>query len=347
MSAPAAAEPITPAAFAAAMAALGPFEPAPRLALAVSGGADSLALAALAARWAASRGGRGIALTVDHGLRPAAAAEAEWVAAAARRLGLDHRTLRWRPPRASVGQAEARAARYRLLEDAAAEEGSLHLLLGHHRDDNARTVAMRRRRGDGPGLAGIPALRELDRVRLLRPLLGFPAVRLRATAATLGHGWIEDPSNRDPRFERARTATGADVPATAPRAALEAAAAAWLAGALRREPGGGFGCDLGAWEALEVTLAGEVLARLVTTAGGATRPPGRARVLEAARRLRAGQARLTLAGAMVGRAGQRLVASPDRSTLNSEAFRAKRAYPLAAAPFAGSHVVTDAAILIC
>jgi tRNA(Ile)-lysidine synthase len=329
------------------MAALGPFEPAPRLALAVSGGADSLALAALAARWAASRGGSGIALTVDHGLRPAAAAEAEWVAAAARRLGLDHRTLRWRPPCGGVTQAEARAARYRLLDEAAAAEGCLHLLVGHHRDDNARTVAMRRRRGDGPGLAGMPAVRELDRVRLLRPLLGFPAVRLRATAATLGHGWIDDPSNRDSRFERVRTASGEDVPATAPRAALEAAAAAWLAGALRREAHGGFWCDLGAWRALEASLAGEVLARLVTTTGEAMRPPGRGRVLDAARRLRAGEARLTLAGAIVGRAGDRLVVRPERATCLEARVSAERPYPLAPAPFGGSHVVTDAAILIC
>ncbi|MFP4360257.1 MAG: tRNA lysidine(34) synthetase TilS, partial [Alphaproteobacteria bacterium] len=164
------------------MAALGPFEPAPHLALAVSGGADSLALAVLAADWLSARGGRGTVLTVDHGLRPAAAAEAVWTADMVARLGLAHRTLRWRRPRGlRVTQASARVARYRLLEAAAAEAGCLHLLLAHHREDNARTIAMRRRRAAGPGLAGMPAVRELDRVRLLRPLLGCARARLRAT----------------------------------------------------------------------------------------------------------------------------------------------------------------------
>ncbi|NBB71947.1 MAG: tRNA lysidine(34) synthetase TilS, partial [Alphaproteobacteria bacterium] len=283
--------------------------------------------------------------TVDHGLRAAAAAEACWVAAAAARLGFAHRTLRWRrAPGRRATQAGARDARYRLLEDAAAERGCLHLLLGHHRDDNARTVAMRRRRAEGPGLAGMPAVRELDRVRVLRPLLGFARARLRATAARPGYGWIEDPANRDPRFERTRVAASAVAPAVEERRALETAARAWLARHLHREAGGALAFDAAAWDRAPRGLAAEVLARAVATVGGTTPAPGRGRVAAAVRRLDAGRTRLTLAGALVGRARERLVVAPERSTLQSPASKQTA---LAGAGFGGSHVVSDAAILIC
>ena len=344
-TAPAAAEPVTAGEFAGAMAALGPFEPAPHLALAVSGGADSLALAVLAADWLEARGGRGTVLTVDHGVRVAAAAEARWMADEAARLGFAHRTLRWRrAPGRRATQARARDARYRLLEDAAGALGCLHLLVGHHRDDNARTIAMRRRRrAEGPGLAGMAAVRELDRVRLLRPLLAFAPARLRATAVRPGRGWIEDPANRDPRFERTRVAASAIAPAVEERLALETAARAWLARHVRREAGGALALDAAAWERAPRDLAAEVLARAVTTVGGTAPAPGRGRVVAAARRLEAGQTRLTLAGAIVGRALERLVVVPERSSLPTTPIRRPT---LAGAVFDGSHVVSDAAILI-
>src|SRR5215470_8221607 len=103
--------------FAARLDRLGPYEREPRLAVAVSGGADSLALALLADAWARRRSGKIAALTVDHRLRPESTAEArqtgEWLA----RRGIAHGTLVWTGPhpRSDI-QAEARAARYRLLE---------------------------------------------------------------------------------------------------------------------------------------------------------------------------------------------------------------------------------------
>ena len=348
MSAPAA-EPIAAAEFAAAMATLGPFEPTPHLAIAVSGGPDSLALAALAAAWLRQAGGRGTALTVDHGLRPAAAAEARWVADRVARLDLAHRTLRWhRVDGERATQAGARAARYRLLEDAAAELGCLHLLLGHHRDDNARTVAMRRRRGRGPGLAGMPAVRELDRVRLLRPLLAFPAVRLRATARRPGCGWIEDPSNRDPRFERSRIAGGpVDRGAIRDRLAREQAATRWLARHLGRTADRGVAFELAGWRAQPPDLAAEILARAAHAVGGIGYAPGRGRVVRAAAELVAGRGGLTLAGARVRRAGPRLVFEAEQPNLRPSKAGEERAKALAGAPFGAAHVVTDGAILIC
>ena len=86
--------PITAAEFALSMASVGPFETAPRLAVAVSGGADSLALALLAQEWARGKGGAIVALTVDHGLRREAAAEARQVGRWLAARGIAHHVLR-------------------------------------------------------------------------------------------------------------------------------------------------------------------------------------------------------------------------------------------------------------
>jgi tRNA(Ile)-lysidine synthase len=200
--------PIGPRDFARMMAAVGPFEARPRLAVAVSGGADSLALALLCQAWAAARGGEAIALTVDHGLRPASAAEARQVVGWLAARGIARRRLVWRHPDGkpvAALQAEAREARYRLLTNACRRAGVLHLLLAHHAGDQAETMLMRLARGGGPdGLAGMAAVVARDGVRLVRPLLGVPPARLRATLRAAGQEWIEDPSNSDPRFERVR-----------------------------------------------------------------------------------------------------------------------------------------------
>ena len=116
--------PLSPTDFAALIAPMGPFEPCPLLAVAVSGGADSLALALLAAEWARAAGGFAVALTVDHGLRPDAAAEAVQVGEWLRAAGIEHHILRWDGDKpASDIQAAARAARYGLLENWCRERG--------------------------------------------------------------------------------------------------------------------------------------------------------------------------------------------------------------------------------
>ncbi len=181
---------------------------AAHLAVAVSGGADSMALALLARDWAGARGRKLTALTVDHRLRPESADEAAAVAGWMMARGIPHHVLRWRDrPRGNV-QAEARRARYGLLENWCAAEGAGALLLAHHLEDQAETVLLRLGRGSGVyGLAGMsaetaPAWPGAP-VRA-RPLLGVPKARLAATLSAAGQSWIEDPSNRNPAFARTR-----------------------------------------------------------------------------------------------------------------------------------------------
>src|SRR4029077_6487242 len=122
------------------------------------------------------------------------------------RHGIASAILTWpgAKPRAGLQEA-ARGARYRLLRDECRRRDILHLLLAHHADDQAETVAMRAARQSGPdGLAGMAALVEQSEVRLLRPLLAVSRARLTATLLARGVPWLDDPSNVDPRFERAR-----------------------------------------------------------------------------------------------------------------------------------------------
>ena len=229
------------------MARLGPFEPTPRVAAGVSGGADSLALAMLADAWVRQRGGSLLALVVDHGLRPESAAEAALTLRRLAQRGIAARGLTLHDlPHGPALAERARTARYAALRSACAKAGIVHLLLGHHAADQAETVLMRRQSGSGPaGLAAMPAVAEHCDLRLLRPLLGVPPVRLRATLRAAGLDWVEDPSNADPRALRARLRAGlADRDGTGPdtaalvtaaraaghaRAAHEAATAAVLA----------------------------------------------------------------------------------------------------------------------
>lgn len=194
--------------------ALGALTPAPRLAVAFSGGPDSLALLFLAARWARARKRvRLIALTVDHGLRPGSASEARLAARMAAALGVPHRILKWKGEKPKSGiQAAARAARYRLLAEACRKEGVGDLLVAHHLDDQAETFLLRLARGSGvDGLAAMAPSRWLEVVpplgtplRLLRPLLDFPRARLAATLEKAGLEAIHDPSNENERFDRVK-----------------------------------------------------------------------------------------------------------------------------------------------
>jgi tRNA(Ile)-lysidine synthase len=197
---------LTTAEFAAALAAIGGFEPRPLVAVAVSGGPDSMALAILVGRWARERGGEAWALTVDHGLRAGSAAEAATVGGWLKARGIPHAVLVWNGDKPATGiQEAARVARYRLLAAWCAARGCLHLLTAHHREDQAETYLIRRRAGSFvDGLAGISAVRELPQLRVVRPLLCVPRARLAALLDAEGQEYLRDPSNRNPAFERSR-----------------------------------------------------------------------------------------------------------------------------------------------
>jgi tRNA(Ile)-lysidine synthase len=192
--------------FVAEMDRLGPFEPRPRLAIAVSGGADSMALALLTHAWVLARQGDVLALTVDHGLRAESSSEADLTLRRLIALGIGGRKLVVTDLVRGPALAErARFARYEMLLEACAVEGIPHLLLGHHRGDQAETVMMRALSGSASrGLAGMPALLERSQLRLLRPLLGIAPGRLREYLTARAVDWIEDPSNNDPGTLRGR-----------------------------------------------------------------------------------------------------------------------------------------------
>src|SRR6202790_4524237 len=181
---------------------------APAIVLAVSGGADSIALMWLVARWrrALARGPSLIAVTVDHGLRAEAAAEAREVKRLARSLDLPHRTLRWTGAKPRTGLlAAARAARYRLLAQAARASGASHILTAHTREDQAETLLMRMLRGSGiAGLAAMARQTEREGVLLARPFLDVSKSQLIATLKKAKIGFADDPTNHDTSFTRPR-----------------------------------------------------------------------------------------------------------------------------------------------
>src|SRR5262249_11464746 len=194
----------------------------------------------LMARWrsALKRGPKLIAVTVDHGLRPASAGEARAVKELARRLGVPHRTVRWEGKKPATGlQEAARAARYRLLAAAAKAAKADTIVTAHTLDDQAETGLLRMSRGSGLGgrgaMAGASPLpaNGTQEIMLVRPLLELPKARLVATLVRAKIAFADDASNRDPRFTRARLREV--MPALA-REGLNARRLARLAGRLRR-----------------------------------------------------------------------------------------------------------------
>jgi tRNA(Ile)-lysidine synthase len=283
------------------------------LAVAVSGGSDSLALLLLADDYLRHHRPRTrlLAITVDHGLRPASAAEADEVAAFCAARGIAHETVRWQGDKPASGlAAAAREARHRLLADKATRFGAGIVLTGHTRDDQAETVAMRAARGEGSGLAGLARATLFDgRVWFARPLLCIRRQALREWLGQRGIGWIDDPSNDDPGYERVRTRRSLgenEVAALAARAqdegrrreAMAESAAALVARFAGQPAPGLLRLDHGFFDADEATAT---LARraLLATAGGAPRLPDEARVKALFERLQQEPLRATLSRAVI------------------------------------------------
>jgi len=188
------------------------------IALAVSGGGDSMALLHLAHRWARGRGVSLHALTVDHGLRPDSAAEAAGVAAFCAAHGIAHRILTWSGDGDGNLPDAARRGRYAAMADACTEAGATMLLTGHTLDDQAETVLMRLGRGSGvDGLAAMRAMTPLWGVQLFRPLLGLRREDLRDMLRGAGVAWVDDPTNEDRGYTRIRARDALAPPRATPR----------------------------------------------------------------------------------------------------------------------------------
>jgi tRNA(Ile)-lysidine synthase len=253
------------------------------IALAVSGGSDSMAMLRLAEQWS-----KGLVkltvLTVDHGLRLEAAAEAAQVAAWCDVFSIEHHTLHWQGEKPKTGvQAKARAARYDLMTAWCVRNQVAWLLTAHTQDDQAETVLMRQSRTNTvESLAGIWETSEWGGAKIMRPLLSLRRAELRSFLNRVGQAWIEDPSNADERFERVRVrktmdetriADLAQIAVDAGRAArgLEISAKTWLEQHLTVFPEGYGTVPRTAFCALEVELQRRVLQQLIQNFGAGNR----------------------------------------------------------------------------
>lgn len=261
-----------------------PQSPIPHLlAVALSGGVDSMALTLLAQDWVQVRGGTMVALTVDHRLRPESTAEALQVAQWMQQRGIAHHIL---TPEHTSGsnnvQESARAWRYAALAEHCRDHGILHCLLAHQAGDNRETVAHHLARGDtADGASGMARVRNFHGVRFLRPLLGVERTDLAAFLQQRHAPWVDDPSNQNPRFARVRTrrmleqnpmqAQKLDAliqVQSAQRTARDYARAEAAIHCVRLHPLGFADMSLSAWQGLESTLASQLLADILTTIGG-------------------------------------------------------------------------------
>ncbi|NDF11668.1 MAG: tRNA lysidine(34) synthetase TilS [Proteobacteria bacterium] len=178
----------------------------PRLAVAVSGGADSMGLVLLAAELAKAKRLQLVAITVDHGLRKEATKEAAKVGEWLKAHGIKHQTLTYKglAPESNI-QEFARELRYRLMAEYCKANKIANLLVAHTMEDQVETLLMRLERGSGiDGLSAIPAVQEMAGITLIRPLLSVPKASLQDYLKSRKQKWISDPSNTNTQFARVR-----------------------------------------------------------------------------------------------------------------------------------------------
>ncbi|MGH1350267.1 MAG: tRNA lysidine(34) synthetase TilS [Methyloligellaceae bacterium] len=272
-------------------------EPYNSVALAVSGGADSIALMWLLKSWQETRQASQSPypeihiLTVDHGIRPESQHEVLWVRQQAEKLGFPVEVLRWcgEKARSSI-QEKARDARYQLMSEWCRARHIPAIITAHHLDDQAETLIMRLARGSGvDGLAAISNITYLHDILLIRPLLEVPKQDLISYLNTLGAEWIEDPSNDNEDFERVRIRNalpalsdlGLQAPAIARSAkrvrrastALDYYAKQHLIQLCRLEPEGYAVIDRNAVMGLPAEISLRCLTRIVHLVGGKVQAP--------------------------------------------------------------------------
>jgi len=179
------------------------------LAVAVSGGADSMALMLMLVAWRQLIGEDApelSVLSVDHGLRQEAAEEVQFVARISRQYGLTHKAFRWSGANSEGNiQANARNARYDLMCDWCAQREISHLLVAHTLDDQAETVLLRLARGSGvDGLCAMATSRTWKETVIYRPLLGVERARLLQLVEGVKCAYVSDPGNDDLKYDRVR-----------------------------------------------------------------------------------------------------------------------------------------------
>lgn len=182
----------------------------PKVAVAVSGGPDSMALAYALTQWTTLEAH---ILSVDHGLRAEAADEIALVERVAKEWGASFQVLKWEHDGAPERlQEEARRARYQLMAEYCQKQEIEHLFLAHHMDDQAETVLFRLAKGSGlDGLSGMRAVQDMDEIRLVRPLLGVSKAALIELCETQGIAYVNDRSNDDDVFARVRLRKSREV----------------------------------------------------------------------------------------------------------------------------------------
>ena len=331
--------------FCNALSALGPFEPQPHLAIAVSGGSDSMALLLLAQHWVQQSGGTLTALTVDHRLREVSTHEAQRVAQWCEARGIAQHILT--PAHTHAGnnlQAAARAWRYQALTDWCKAQHVLHLLVAHHQGDLIETHLLLQARGNTQdGAASMPRVRLMLGVRILRPLLAFSRSELREYLATEHQEFIEDPSNSDTRFARVRLRQQLAASATNThhtlhsiaiaadrRKAHEAALAEAAYRSVTWYVGNDVRMDAEAFYALEPELATTLLANLLRSLNGRSSRPRRHETLHLYKTLRTEAAKATLAGAIIVRRGAYIQFMREH---NQHATAPAPLLPMAPSPF--------------
>ncbi len=258
----------------------------PSIAVAVSGGGDSMALL-LMVRTALAHNQVLTALTVDHALRKNSAAEARKVKTWCKARGITHVTLKWNHEGVNSGiQAKARQARYDLMTQWCHKHGLPVLLTAHTKEDQAETVAMRSLRTDSAkSLAAIWPETEINGLKVWRPLLAYRRTDLRNYLFEQKQDWIEDPSNSDPRFERVRLRQAGISNLLAARATIAqlkvksaaAQAAKWFINHIKRDASSMVEFDPISFKELNIDAQDASIIRLIETVGG--KPPERAKRL--------------------------------------------------------------------
>jgi len=305
------------------------------LAVAFSGGGDSLALLLMTVTWARDAGRKVVALTVDHRLQ---ASSADWTRACeatARGLGVGFRALAWEGVKPAAGlPAAARAARHALLAHAARQIGARVILIGHTEDDRREAGAMRAAGATTPDprqWAPSPAWPQGRDVFLLRPLLDIGRASLRDWLRARGETWIDDPANEDLRYARSRArqaaASGPPEAAADPPTTLARLCAA--------RPGGVLSIRRAALAATSARDVRRFLALACVCGGGGTRRPSSESLDRAAGQLR-GEAAVTLS-----LAGTRIEAGPAEVLFMREAGETARGGLAPLALTAGEIAVWD------